>query len=85
MTASEYASYTFCSTGSADVSAREVRSTNFVPVNIFKTKAEQSQSIVLHAPVAVSRIVILNDSPSITCAPELLPMGDNRLVIACIP
>jgi hypothetical protein len=32
MTASEYASYAFCSTASADVSAKEVRSTNFVPV-----------------------------------------------------
>jgi hypothetical protein len=36
-------------------------------------------------PVAVSIIVILKDSPSMTCAPELDPVGDKRLVIACMP
>jgi hypothetical protein len=94
MTASEYASYAFCSTASADVSAREVRSTNFVPVIMAfqhqsRVKSERKyigqMRGILHAPVAVSRIVILRDSPSITCAPELLPMGDSRLVIAWIP
>jgi len=38
-----------------------------------------------HAPVAVRRIVILNVSASITCAPELVPVGESRLVMACIP
>ena len=40
MTASEYASYTFCSTDSANVSAKDVSSTNFVP--IFKAKQSQN-------------------------------------------
>jgi len=66
MTASEYASYTFCSTDSANVSAKDVSSTNFVPV-------------------AVRRIVILKDFPSMTCAPELLPTDANRLVMVRIP
>ena len=39
----------------------------------------------VYAPVAVKRMVIFTDSPSITCAPELDPMGDRRLVMACIP
>lgn len=30
-------------------------------------------------------MVILNDSPSITWAPELDPMGDRRLVMAWMP
>lgn len=38
-----------------------------------------------HVPVAVSRIVNLNVSPEITCAPELDPVGERRLVMACIP
>lgn len=38
-----------------------------------------------HVPVAVSRIVNLKVSPEITCAPELDPVGDKRLVMACIP
>jgi len=33
-------------------------------------------------PVAVRRMVILNVSASITCAPELVPVGESRLVIA---
>jgi hypothetical protein len=38
-----------------------------------------------HSPVTVSRMVILKDSPSIICAPELGPVGDKRLVMAWIP
>jgi hypothetical protein len=36
-------------------------------------------------PVAVRRMVILNVSASITCAPELVPVGESRLVMAWIP
>lgn len=36
-------------------------------------------------PVAVRRMFILNDSPEMTCAPELDPVGERRLVMACIP
>lgn len=36
-------------------------------------------------PVAVSRICILNVSASMTVAPELGPLGDNRAVMAWIP
>jgi hypothetical protein len=35
-----------------------------------------------HTPVAVRSIVILKDSPSITCAPELDPTGERREVMA---
>ena len=33
-------------------------------------------------PVAVKRMFILNVSPEITCAPELDPVGERRLVMA---
>lgn len=39
----------------------------------------------MYGPVGVRRIVILNVSASIECAPELMPVGESRLVIACIP
>lgn len=41
--------------------------------------------LTMSLPVAVRRIVILKVSPSITWAPELDPVGERRLVIACIP
>ena len=43
------------------------------------------QQLRLYWPVAVRNMVILNDSPSITWAPELEPVGDRRLVMAWIP
>ena len=36
-------------------------------------------------PVGVGKIFILKVSASITCAPELMPVGDSRLVMAWMP
>jgi hypothetical protein len=84
ITASEYISYTLCSTVSAVGSTGEVRRTNLVPEEpriSIESKLPGAQ-VYSYVPVAVRRIVILNVSPSMVCAPELEPVGDRRLVIA---
>lgn len=51
----------------------------------YTVKGGLQQTMLSGLPVAVRRMVILNVSPSMTCAPELGPIGDSRLVIAWIP
>ncbi len=46
------------------------------------TSGRVYDTLDLGIPVAVNNIVILKVSASITCAPELGPTGDSRLVIA---
>jgi hypothetical protein len=38
-----------------------------------------------NSPVTVKKMLILKLSPSMTWTPELEPIGESRLVIACIP
>ena len=59
----------------------EVRRTNLVPVEN-QCQGDGSEMTVAGSPVTVREMFTLNVSASMTCTPELGPVGERRVVIA---